>query len=118
MATIGDGFEKHYSDEKFWAKVWKHAKKAGRPVMEKALLLYYALPAAPIWAKSVIVSALGYFIWPLDVIPDFTPPAPVGYSDDLLVMAMALAAVAMHFTPEVKAKAEAKLREWFGDPAV
>ena len=117
MATNGGGFEKHYSDEKFWAKVWKHAKKAGRPVIEKALWLYYALqePAVPVWAKGVILGALGYFIFPLDAIPDFI--VPWGYTDDLAVMAVAVAAVAMHITPEVKAKAEAKLREWFGDPA-
>lgn|SRR5690554_3969436 len=108
-------FEKEYSSDSFWDKVVKVAKTAGYEVIEKALWLYYAAqdPKTPLWAKTTIYGALGYFIMPLDVIPDFTPVA--GYSDDLGVLLAALGAVAMYVTDDVKTQAKQKLKDWFGD---
>lgn len=105
---------KGYSDDKFWKKLFKHAKAAGREVVEKALLMFYAAqePATPGWAKGVIYGALAYFILPTDTIPDFLPG--VGYVDDLTALAAALATVAIYITPEVQEKASAKLSQWFG----
>lgn len=113
MVTHGQGHDKFYSDPGFWAKVKKRAKVAGREAIEKALLLYYALqdPEVPAWAKSVVAGALGYFIFPLDAIPDVL--VPIGYTDDVAVMAAALAAVATHITPATKTRAAEKLKEWF-----
>jgi len=36
------------------------------------LILFYALqsPYTPAWAKSFVLGALGYFIFPVDAIPD------------------------------------------------
>jgi hypothetical protein len=75
MAEEKRGFEKEYSDQGFWDKVITHAKAAGKEVIEKALWLYYAAqaPQTPAWAKGVIYGALGYFIFPVDAIPDPTP---------------------------------------------
>ena len=109
------GFGKEYSDDDFWAKLLKYAKIAGREVVERALQLYYAAqnPETPPWAKTVIYGALGYFIFPLDAIPDLTPV--VGYADDLGVLVAALATVALYITEDVKQKSRQKLRDWFGD---
>jgi uncharacterized membrane protein YkvA (DUF1232 family) len=109
------GFTTGYSDRGFWDKVVAYARVAGREVIEKALWLYYAAqnPATPAWAKSVIYGALGYFILPLDVIPDITPVA--GFADDFGVLLAALATVALFINREVKEKAARRLREWFGD---
>ncbi|WP_397475060.1 YkvA family protein [Pusillimonas sp.] len=103
-----------YSTTRFWKKLAKHAAAAGRGTLEKALYLYYAAqnPGTPVWAKRVIYGALGYFIFPLDAIPDLAPI--IGYTDDLSVMAAALATVAFYVTPEVKAQAHDKLDRWFG----
>ncbi|MED5500008.1 MAG: DUF1232 domain-containing protein, partial [Pseudomonadota bacterium] len=62
-----------YSDERFWRKLTRFGKRAGREVVLKALQLYFVLkrPDVPLWAKSTIIGALGYFISPLDAIPDF-----------------------------------------------
>lgn len=89
-------FDNKYSDEGFWNKVVSFAKAAGREVIEKALWLYYAAqdPATPTWAKGVVYSALGYFILPIDAIPDLAPV--VGYTDDLGVLAAAVAAIATY----------------------
>lgn len=104
---------KKYSESSFWRKVKKYWKVAGKKVMDPAFTLYYAArdPETPLWAKAQIWGALGYFVWPLDAIPDFTPV--VGYTDDLGVLVAAVAVVAAHIKPEHKRKAKAKLKEWF-----
>jgi uncharacterized membrane protein YkvA (DUF1232 family) len=70
-------------------------------------------PNTPAWAKAVIVSALVYFICPVDAIPDTIPV--IGFSDDLTAVAAAVNAVQDILTPEVVAKAKAKHSEWFGE---
>lgn len=109
-----DGFEKAYSEGGFWEKARKYARAAGETVLEPALKLYYAArdPDTPAWAKTTMFGALGYFISPLDAIPDLTPV--VGYSDDLGVLVAAVAAVASHIKPEHAEKARQALKQWFG----
>jgi len=104
-----------YSDDSFWEKLAGYAKLAGKEVVEKALLLYYAghEEDAPAWAKTAIVGSLGYFIAPLDAIVDLTPV--VGYADDLGVLALALAAVATYVNDNVREKTAVKMRNWFGE---
>ena len=107
-------FEQAYSDSGFRDKLRRFGKSAGREVIEKALLLYYAMQEekAPAWAKTTIIAALGYFIVPLDAIADITPA--VGFADDLGVLVLAVAAVATYINDDVRAKAESRLTEWFG----
>jgi uncharacterized membrane protein YkvA (DUF1232 family) len=114
MAEQDNEYTRSYSEENFWDKLVRYAKTAGAEVVERALQLYYAAqdPATPAWAKGAIYSALGYFIFPLDAIPDVIPA--VGYSDDLGVLAAAVATVAFYITPAVKQKATQKLQDWFG----
>lgn len=108
-----DTYARAYSDPSFWEKVTKFALSAGKVIIKLALDLYYALQDenTPAWAKAIIIAALGYFISPIDAIPDITPV--VGYSDDLGVLTMALATVGKFVTDEVKANADKKLQEWF-----
>ena len=63
--------------------------------------------------KTTIIGALGYFILPLDILPDFIPM--VGFTDDLSAILLALHAVWKNITPEIKAMAAAKASELFGD---
>lgn len=114
MAQPPDHFDDNYSEKSFWQKLKDYAKTAGREVVEKALLLFYAAqrPEVPVWAKTVVYGALGYFILPADAIPDLTPL--VGYSDDLGAITLAVATVAAYINDEVRAKAQAKLGQWFG----
>ena len=108
-------FEQAYSDESFREKLTRYAKAAGKEVVEKALLLYYAAQEerAPAWAKATIAGALGYFIVPLDAIADLTPAE--GYADDLGVLVLALAAVATYINEDVKLKAAERMTQWFGE---
>ena len=114
MSEDSQGFGKDYSENSFWQKLLGYATNAGREVVEIALKLFYALqsPDTPVWAKTVIYGALGYFINVFDAIPDFTPA--VGYGDDLGVLVAALATVATYITTEVEEKAARKASDWFG----
>jgi len=88
--------------------------KAGKKIIYAALLLYYTLQKdnVPVKVKAVIIGALGYFIAPLDVIPDFLPL--MGYTDDFGALMIALATVSMYIDNEVKGKARTQLESWFG----
>ena len=110
-----DEYQDAYTEHSFWEKLGRFAKSAGKEVVEKALLLFYAgqEEKAPAWAKTTIVAALGYFIMPLDAIADLTPA--VGYADDLGVLVLALAAVATYINDNVREKTALKMREWFGE---
>ncbi|WP_434999677.1 YkvA family protein [Vibrio scophthalmi] len=106
-------YSSQYSDDNFWTKVKGFAKVAGENVLAPALKLYYAArdPDTPVWATTVVYGALGYFISPIDAIPDITPV--VGYTDDLGVLIAATAAIAAHIKEIHKQKAKETLKRWF-----
>ncbi len=106
-------YEGHYSENAFWAKVRKMASKAGAKTVYYALVLYYTLtdPATPVKYRAIITGALGYFILPLDVLPDFLPFA--GMADDWAALLAAVAYVTRAITPAIKERARLKLAEWF-----
>lgn len=106
--------QQDYSEESFWEKVKQYAKKVGLEGMRNALRLYYALdnPDMPPKIKAIIYGALGYFISPLDILPDVLPV--VGFTDDIAVLAAAVVAAASYINEDVKARADKKLIDWFG----
>jgi uncharacterized membrane protein YkvA (DUF1232 family) len=108
-------YEGHYSDEGFWRKLGRHARTAGLDLVERALQLYYAAqnPRTPAWAKATIYGALGYFISPIDAIPDIA--LGIGFTDDLAVLAVALVVVSMYVDDEARAKARQKMQQWTGE---
>ena len=103
-----------YGDRRFWAKIGRFARVAGRVVIERALRLYYAAqdPTTPEWAKRMIYAGLAYFVVPLDLVPDIVPG--IGYFDDLGTLAFTLFCVSAYVSPAVKQRAREKLAEWFG----
>lgn len=108
-------YQGSFSAAKFWGKIKGVAKKAGVKVIYVALILYYELtdPDIDTKEKAVIIGALGYFILPIDLIPDTIPVA--GFTDDLAALIAAYKFVEHNITPEIKTKAKTKLAEWFGD---
>ena len=111
---LNDGkYAKEYNEEKFWGKIKDVAKKAGIKVIYYALLLFYALKSDNVTMaeKALIIAALGYFILPLDLIPDFIPI--VGYGDDAAVL-YGLIQKLDCIDERVQAQAKSKLKEWFG----
>lgn len=101
-------YQAHYSDSGFWSKT----KLLGKKVLTPALKLYYAAQDkdTPSWAKAVIYGALGYFIFPVDAIPDMLPV--VGYTDDITVLISALTVVAAHVKQAHEELALQTLARW------
>ena len=62
----------YYSENKFWQKVQRVAKKVGATVIRPVFQLYYLLhdKDVPLQHKAYIIGALGYFILPFDLIPE------------------------------------------------
>ncbi len=104
-----------FNDDGFWHKLTSCARRVGRHAVEKALWLYYTAkaPTTPAWARRAIYAALAYFVLPIDAVPDVVPG--IGFTDDISILAAALAGVAMYITPEVKQRAAQTIRRWFGD---
>jgi len=104
-----------YSEVGLWEKVRRFSKKAGVKTIYAALLCYYVLRSSSVSTedKAIIWGALGYFILPIELIPDAIPV--VGFTDDLAALVYALRTVWVNVTPEIKRQAAEKLRTWFRD---
>lgn len=100
-------YSKHYSDDDLQKKVASLPASAGSKVLRQVLILYVLLkdPDVPNWAKV----ALGYFIFPFDLIPDFLPG---GYIDDLAVMAGVVRQLYVYTTPEILKQVDELMPEW------
>ena len=103
----------HYSEERFWDKIRGVALKLGSSGLYYALVLFYTLmdEDTPTSQKAVIIGALGYFILPLDLIPDLTPL--LGFSDDIAALTAAFNAVKSSVKPKHLQQAKTQLKEWF-----
>jgi len=106
------GYEENYSEESFWDKIGSAIKKAGCEVIEKALILYYVAqdPETPVAIKTLIYGALGYFISPVDAIPDVIPG--IGFTDDLGVLAGLITMLALSIKEKHKEQARETLSNW------
>ena len=110
-----DNYADKYSESSFFDKITSTIKSAGLKLIYEALLLFYVTenPNCPMKVKAAIFAALGYFISPIDVIPDFTPI--VGYSDDAGAIALALCLAQIYIDDTVREKARNKIRDIFGE---
>ncbi len=109
-----DNYADKYSESSLFDKITSTIKSAGLKLIYEALLLFYVTenPNCPMKVKAAIFAALGYFISPIDVIPDFTPI--VGYSDDAGAIALALCLAQIYIDDTVREKARNKIRDIFG----
>ena len=106
-------YRPYYNKEALGSKLLSSARKAGKKVVYYVMLLYYVLQstATSMGDKAKIIGALGYFILPVDLVPDVMPV--VGYTDDFAALAWCIYSVARNVTPEIKAKATAQVERWF-----
>ena len=106
-------YQDKYSEPGLWGKISKVAQKAGSKVIYLALLFYYVLKSNTVSKKdkSLIYGALGYFILPVDLIPDAIPM--VGFSDDLAALIAVYVAMKRSITPEIEFQAKERLQRWF-----
>jgi len=96
-------------------KIKTSLRLVGKEAVSHAFILYYTLraPDTPIWCRTVIIGSLSYFISMIDGIPDLTPF--LGYTDDIAVMAAAVATLSQYITPEIKSKADEKTGQLLGE---
>lgn len=108
-------YMQYFNEKEFLSKIFKYAKTAGLNVVYVGLLLFYTLqnPKLPRKLKDVVVGSLGYFILPIDLIPDMIPL--VGYTDDIGILMAAVVMVALYIDEEAKMKAKEKLKALFGE---
>ncbi|SEA26985.1 Uncharacterized membrane protein YkvA, DUF1232 family [Thalassobacillus cyri] len=105
---------KYFSENKFFAKMGRYALLLGSKIAYYSFLLYYTFksPKTPKKDKLTVAGALGYLIFPADVIPDFIPI--VGFADDSLAIIYAIYSVVSHIDEPIKAQAHASMIKYFG----
>lgn len=110
---MNNQYSKEYSDKSLIEKIKQSFSKAGVSVIYGTWLLYYALndSSVPKRAKATIICALGYFISPIDIVPDYIPI--VGYGDDFSAIITALGVISMFITEDMKQKARQRTQELF-----
>lgn len=108
-----ESFGSEYSEQGLKEKLSKIARKAGIKMAYAVLVAFYAVQsdALSFKEKARLYGALGYFILPVDLIPDAM--LGMGYSDDLAALVYVLHTVSSNITPEVKQRAREKLCLWF-----
>ena len=93
----------------FMARLKRVAKRI--PFTEDLLAAWFCArdPQTPRRGKLTLRAALGYFVLPLDAIPDFMPL--IGFTDDAAVIAAAIAAVAGSIKPEHRERAKTAMAD-------
>lgn len=115
MSVSGENKQQKISERRVIRKIRSALHTMSSEAVSQALTLFYTLraPETPMWCRTVILGSLAYFISIIDGIPDLTPF--LGYTDDISVMAAAIATVSQYITPEIKQKAKDKTRSLLGD---
>lgn len=106
-------YEGLYSEESLMTKISRFAKKAGLNTTYYVLLLYQMIISGktPLKYKAIVIGALGYFICPIDLIPDIM--IGTGFLDDASILMFALSTISDCITPEVRMDARNKLHQIF-----
>jgi len=96
-----------------WQKLQKHGKSIGQKTVYSVLLMFYAFRQRriPLYARSIVYGTLGYFLAPLDAIPDLTPL--LGYTDDLGVLSFGLVTIAAYINDDVRIAARKVVKRMF-----
>jgi uncharacterized membrane protein YkvA (DUF1232 family) len=123
---MSDGFTSRFTEEemaairkslrdeaRFGAEFFARLKRVAKriPFSEDLLAAWICArdPSTPRRVRMTLLAALGYFVLPLDALPDIMPL--LGFTDDAAVIAAAVAAVAGSITPEHREKAKKAMAE-------
>jgi len=109
-----EAIRKSLRDEaKFGSAFMDRLKRVAKriPFAEDLLAAWFCArdPATPRRVRMTLLAALGYFVLPVDAIPDIMPL--LGFTDDAAVIAAAIAAVAGSISPEHRERAKQALAE-------
>ena len=103
----------NYSEIKLFSKIKSLAKKAGVKIIYLVFILFTVLKSKKVTIsdKRIIVGALGYFILPFDIIPDFVPG---GFIDDLTIIIFAFNKIKANVDEEIEEAAKKSVIKIFG----
>ena len=101
-------------EDKVRARFWDTLRKAAArfPLLEEPVAAYYCAfdPRTPARTRVILLAALAYFVVPADLVPDML--AGIGFTDDITVIAAAIAAVRGHILPSHRNAARAALKRF------
>ncbi|PIT38789.1 YkvA family protein [Snodgrassella alvi] len=105
------------NEQSFFAKLSRNALRLGKPVVIQlySLFLLFKSPQTPLRSKMLILGALLYFLSPIDLIPDFL--GPLGFTDDIAVIAMVCKQLQTALTPALKKQAQNAINRFFTNKA-
>lgn len=108
-------YEKHFSESELWNKVAKIGKSIGATLIYPVLLLLNLLKSSEtdLKEKTMIIGSLGYFILPVDLLPDAI--AGVGFTDDIAALSAVISALASCITKEIQEQSKQKCHDLLGD---
>ena len=107
-------YEKYFSESKLLEKLKQFGKTIGSTILYPVFLLYCLLKSGDVnlKEKAMIIGTLGYFILPVDLIPDAI--VGVGYTDDAMALTATLTALASCITDEMQQEAKQKVKDLIG----
>lgn len=109
----GDEAKQERQEKTVLKKFWPTMKKAIRhvPFSRDVVAAFYCATDrnTPLRVRGILLAALGYFVMPIDAIPDML--AFVGFTDDIAVLTTALALINGHIKDEHYAAADLALAD-------
>ncbi|GCA52703.1 MULTISPECIES: YkvA family protein [Sinorhizobium] len=112
----GEESEQERKEHKVRRRFWPTFRRAARqiPFSRDLVAAYYCAvdPATPTRTRGILLAALGYFVLPLDFVPDML--AMIGFSDDIAVLTAAFAAISGQIKERHYQKADEVLRDGAG----
>jgi uncharacterized membrane protein YkvA (DUF1232 family) len=94
----GDEDTQQKQEEKVRRRFWPTFRKAARQIpfsRDVAAAYYCAIDRqTPLRVRGILLAALGYFVLPIDAVPDVL--AVIGFTDDIAVLTTAFALINRH----------------------
>ncbi len=100
--------------QELWDRIREYAYKVGRMAVRPVLLLYFVMRSeeTPWKDKLTIFGALAYLVFPVDLLDAKRLPI-IGWLDEITSLAVAIQRMSKYITPEMEAKADDVLEQWF-----
>ena len=100
--------------QELWDRIKEYAFTVGRVAVRPVLLLYFVLRSeeTPWKDKLTIFGALAYLVFPVDLLEAKRLPI-IGWLDEITSLAVAIQRMSKYITPEMEAKADGILDQWF-----